>query len=71
LYLNVARDREQRPDDANKREAKLEKSLLSSEVFREYFGLKHGELDRQSPVGLFRESVAQRNRIFTGGFIAR
>jgi hypothetical protein len=53
------------PSEPTTREAQLEKHLLTSKNFKEHFGLD--KVDRQLPVGLFRESVKQRNRIFPGG----
>jgi len=73
LYLNVPGNRVRLDQATNPEtplesmpEAGLEKSLLRSEAFARYFGLANGKLDRQFPVGLFRESVAKGNRIFTG-----
>lgn len=48
-------------------EYRLELELLTSEPFREHFGLKRELIDRQFPVGLFAEAVRQKNRVFTGG----
>ena len=67
FYLNVAGDRKQRTNSAGARELMLEKALLGSGAFEEHFGLETKNLDRQVPVGVFRELVAQTNRIFTGG----
>ena len=67
LYLNVAGSRKLRTNRPGKAEAELEKHLLRSQLFRDYFGLTDKKLDRQIPVGLFRVSVNASNRLFTGG----
>lgn len=50
--------------DESIREADLERHLCTSKGFEKHFGLE--KVDRQFPVGLFRDSVAKGNRIFTG-----
>jgi hypothetical protein len=71
FFLNIPGDRSQldgseAPIEAiQERESDVEKRLNQSDGFKTYFGLK--KVDRQLPVGLFRESVAKKNRIFTGG----
>jgi len=46
-------------------EAELEKKLYSSTTFKGFFKLDR--VDRQRPVGLFNEKVANGHRVFTGG----
>lgn len=71
FVLNVPADRSQLDGSEapveviRARESDVEKRLSQSDRFKKFFGLK--KVDRQLPVGLFRESVAQQNRIFTGG----
>jgi hypothetical protein len=74
--LNVPGDRsaieapingDEMPESTRKAEADLENYLWNpktSKAFKEKFGLE--QVGRQFPVGLFRNSVARDNRIFTG-----
>ncbi len=64
LILNVASDRLP-PGQPRSAKPSLELRLLSSEASRAHFGLE--KVDRQLPVGLFNNTIAHSNRIFTGG----
>jgi hypothetical protein len=71
FFLNVPGDRSQldgseAPVEAIRgRESDMEKHLSQSDGFKKYFRLK--KVDRQLPVGLFRQRVAKETSIFTGG----
>jgi hypothetical protein len=51
--------------DQHSREAEIEKNLAESEWLKSEFHLV--KTGRQFPVGLFTESVANKNKVFTGG----
>lgn len=66
LYLNVPGRRSRIANGGGAREAKLEQELLTSSGFKSHFGLGD-KVERQIPVGLFKDHVSHATRVFTGG----
>jgi hypothetical protein len=46
-------------------ETEIERMLCNSELFKSFFELS--QVDRQRPVGLFSDKIANKTRIFSGG----